>query len=56
MLRQEKQRSDAQHLKRVLVKVQGGSITRIEVMEDGNYVEKSDRDAVEQHTMAMCAA
>ena len=56
LLRQERQRSDARHLKRVLSKVQGGAITRIEVMEDGAYVEKTDWDEVEQHTMAMCEA
>jgi multidrug efflux pump subunit AcrA (membrane-fusion protein) len=38
LLTQEKQRLDARHLKRVLAKVQGGAITRIEVMEDGVYV------------------
>ena len=56
LLRQERQRSDARHLKRVLTKVQGGAILRIEVMEDGQYVETTDRVAVEQHTMAMCDA
>jgi hypothetical protein len=34
MLQQEKQRSKARHLKRVLAKVQGGAITRIKVMEE----------------------
>jgi hypothetical protein len=56
MLQQERQRSDARHLKRVLAKIQGGAITRIEVMEDGEYVEKTDQGDVEHHTMAMCSA
>jgi hypothetical protein len=56
MLRQEKQRSDARHLKRILAKVQGGAITRIKVSEDGTYMEKTDRAEVELHTMAMCCA
>jgi hypothetical protein len=56
LLQQERQRSDARHLKRVLAKVQGGSVSRIEVLEEGQYVEKSDQVAVEQHTMAMCSA
>jgi hypothetical protein len=43
MLQQEKQRSEARHLKRVLAKVQGGAITRIKVMEDDVYVEKRIR-------------
>jgi hypothetical protein len=47
---------DARHLKRVLAKVQGGSVSWIEVLEEGQYVEKSDQVAVEQHTMAMCSA
>jgi hypothetical protein len=55
LLTQEKQRSDARHLKRVLAKVQGGAITRIEVLEDGTYVEKTDQADVELHTMAMCS-
>jgi hypothetical protein len=56
LLRQEKQRSDARHLKRVLAKIQGGAVSRIEVMEDGEYVEKTSQEEVEQHTMAMCSA
>ena len=56
LLHQERQRSDARHLKRVLAKVQGGSISQIEVLEEGQYVEKSDQADVEQHTMAMCSA
>jgi hypothetical protein len=56
LLQQERQRSDARHVKRVLAKVQGGAISRIKVMEDGHCVEKSDQMAVEQHTMAMCDA
>jgi hypothetical protein len=56
MLQQERQRSDARHLKRVLAKIQGGPITRIEVMEDGEYMEKTDQGDVEHHTMAMCSA
>jgi hypothetical protein len=56
LLRQEKQRSDARHLKRVLAKIQGGAVSRIEVMEDGEYVEKTSQADVEQHTMAMCSA
>jgi hypothetical protein len=56
MLQQEKQRSEARHLKRVLAKVQGGAITRIEVLVDGVYVEKTDQADVEQHTMEMCSA
>jgi GTP cyclohydrolase III len=56
MLQQEKQRSEARHLKRVLAKVQGGAITRIEVLVDGVYVEKTEQADVEQHTMEMCSA
>jgi hypothetical protein len=56
LLRQERQCSDARHLKRVLSKTQGGAITRIKVMEDDAYVEKTDQVDVEQHTMAMCEA
>ena len=56
LLYQEHQCSDARHLKRVLAKVQGGSISRIEVLEEGQYVEKSDQVDVEHHTMAMCSA
>jgi hypothetical protein len=56
MLQQERQRSEARHLKRVLAKVQGGAITRIEVLEDGAYVEKMAQAEVEQHTMDMCEA
>jgi hypothetical protein len=55
LLTQEKQQSDPRHLKRVLAKVQGGAITRIEVMENGTYVEKMSQADVEQHTMAMCS-
>jgi hypothetical protein len=55
LLTQEKQRSEARHLKRVLAKVQGGAITRIEVMENGSYVEKTNQADVEHHTMAMCS-
>jgi hypothetical protein len=55
LLTQEKQQLDARHLKWVLAKVQGGVITRIEVMEEGVYVEKTSQDEVEQHTMAMCS-
>jgi hypothetical protein len=39
-----------------LAKVQGGAITRIKVMEDGVYVEKTDQADVEHHTMEMCSA
>jgi hypothetical protein len=39
-----------------LAKVQGGAITRIEVLVDGVYVEKTDQADVEQHTMEMCSA
>jgi hypothetical protein len=39
-----------------LAKVQEGAITRIEVMEDGVYVEKMDQANVEHHTMEMCSA
>lgn len=56
ILRQEQQWSDACHLKRVLQKVQGGAISRIEVLEEGQYVEKDSQAKVEQHTMAMCSA
>jgi hypothetical protein len=56
MLQQEKQCSKARHLKRILAKVQGGAITRIEVLEDGVYVEKTDQANVEHHTMEMCSA
>ena len=55
LLTQEKQRSEARHLKRVLAKVQGSTITRIEVLENGTYVEKTDQAEVELHTMAMCS-
>jgi hypothetical protein len=34
LLQQEKQRSDARHLKRVLAKLRGGAISRIEVEEN----------------------
>jgi hypothetical protein len=56
MLQQERQRSEARHLKQVLAKVQGGVITRIEVLEDGEYIEKTTQADVEHHTMAMCEA
>jgi hypothetical protein len=56
MLQQERQRLDARHLKRILAKVQGSAITRIEVLEEGTYVEKTDQADVEEHTMAMCSA
>lgn len=56
MLQQERQRLEARHLKRVLAKVQGRAITRIEVLEDGAYVEKTAQANVEHHTMAMCSA
>jgi hypothetical protein len=56
MLQQEKQGSEARHPKRVLAKVQGGAITRIEVMEDGVYVEKMDQTDVEHHTMEIRCA
>jgi hypothetical protein len=56
LLQQEKQRSVARHLKRILAKVQGGAITRIEVLEDDEYVEKTAQADVESHTMAMCSA
>jgi hypothetical protein len=39
-----------------LAKVQGGAITRIKVMEDGVYVEKTAQADVEHHTMEMCSA
>ena len=55
LLTQEKQRSEARHLKRVLDKVQGSTITRIEVLENGTYVEKTDQAEVELHMMAMCS-
>jgi hypothetical protein len=56
MLQHERQRSEARHLKRVLARVQGGAITRIEVLEDGVYVEKTAQADVEHHTMEMCSA
>jgi hypothetical protein len=56
MLQQEKQRSDARRLKRVLAKVQDGAIARIKVLEDGIYIEKTDQAEVEHHTMEMCSA
>jgi hypothetical protein len=56
LLTQEKQRSEARHLKRVLAKVQGGAITRIEVLEDNTYVEKTAQEDLEHHMMAMCLA
>jgi hypothetical protein len=39
-----------------LAKVQGGAITRIKVMEDGVYMEKTAQANVEHHTMEMCSA
>ena len=36
--------------------MQGGAITRIKVMEDGVYVEKTAQADVEHHTMEMCSA
>jgi hypothetical protein len=45
MLQQEKQRSDARHLKRDLAKV-----------EDNTYVEKTNQAEVEHHMMEICSA
>jgi hypothetical protein len=56
LIQQERQRSDARHLRRVLAKTQGGAISKIEVLEGGEYVEKTTQAEVEHHTMAMCCA
>jgi hypothetical protein len=49
VLQQEKQWSEARNIKRILTKVQGGAITRIEVLEEDVYVEKTDQGDVEHH-------
>jgi hypothetical protein len=54
LLTHERQRNDARHLKRILGKTQGGAISRIEVEENGEFVEKTSQAEVEQHTMEMC--
>ncbi|MCK7581433.1 MAG: hypothetical protein MZV65_41245 [Chromatiales bacterium] len=56
LLRTERQRQDARHLRQVLGNAQGGAIACIEVVDGDGLLEVSTQDDVEHHTMAMCAA
>ena len=56
LLTHERQREEARRLKRILGRTQGGAISRIEVEENGDFVEMTTQEDVEHHTMEMCNA